>query len=148
METNNTRPTTASIDRRVERLEIAQSETDRKVDALGSKLSFLEEFMKLQFDGLRVGLSAQQTEFKAFVNRIDALILEGTKQSGDLSSTPAGRQIVKALETLQAGREENRKSIDALKGRVQYYAGGLAVLAALASIFGGTIARAIGLPQP
>lgn len=100
------RPTTASIDRRVERLEIAQADTNRKVDQLGVEMRFMKEFMETKFSVVELSLGNHSTKFDNFVMKIEGMIAESLKAQGDIEATPIGRQVSSRLASLE-GRIDN-----------------------------------------
>lgn len=112
----NSRPTTASIDRRVERLEIGQAETTRKVDALGVQMDYLKELTTMRFASMDTTLAAHGTKLDLFITKIDALILRGQEQAGDLSSTPMGRSLEKRISSLEISRDANDDAMQAVRG--------------------------------
>lgn len=93
--TENGRPTTASIDRRVERLEHAQAETDRKIDQVSMQVGFVKEMMDLKF-----------TSIEAFMKRIEEMIADATKNAGDIRANPLGRQVDDRLAKLERRADE------------------------------------------
>jgi hypothetical protein len=115
-EDQHARPTTASIDRRVERLELAQAETTRKVDALGVSMDFLKELMGLKFAGLESALASQNSKLDVFIAKIDGLIEKGQEQAVDLDASPLGRAIGRRLSSLEASREAHDDVLGAMGG--------------------------------
>jgi len=134
------RPTTASIDRRVERLELSQAATERKVDELTAKLGYMEEFLKLKFSVLEAGQSTQTTRFEAFTSKIDAMIHETVRQAGDLEASAVGRGVSRRLVELERVTESHQTALDQVSGAVVFFRG----LAALGAALGG-VATAIEL---
>lgn len=123
-EEHHERPTTASIDRRVERLElaqerlgVAQAETDRKVDQLDAKVEYIKEFMSLRFTGLENSLATSVARFDAFTSKIEALIVKGMEQQADLDASPLGRSINRRIGELE-GLAERLVEPTELRGKL------------------------------
>lgn len=95
------RATTASIDRRVERLEIAQTEMDRKVAALDVKVDYIRQFMELRFSTLEASLGATGAKLDAFMAKIDTMTQDNMQKQADLDASPLGRQVSKRLSDLE-----------------------------------------------
>lgn len=112
------RPTTASIDRRVERLESSQAETDRKVDLLASKLGYLDDLIKLKFTTVEAAIGAQSAKLDSFMAKMDALVLESTRQSSDLEGTPIGRQVSSRLSKVEITTDEHQSELDKVEGAI------------------------------
>ena len=134
--TDSERPTTASIDGRVARLEAAQAATDRKVDSLAEKLSYMDDLIKLKFSTVEASIGAQSAKLDSFMARIDKLIEEGLRTAGDLDSTPVGRSVNKRLSEVERITDDHQARIDEQRGAVrlgQFLAGAAATLASIAA---------------
>lgn len=140
------RATTASIDRRVERLEERVDRVERGVDRIELNVVHAAELHKARFDTIDANSLALSVLVTALAARFDTAATESARMSGDPSSTPAGRQIVGDIAVLKVSAETSRSGIESIKRQNAYWAGGLAVLVALANLFGPTIARALNLP--
>jgi hypothetical protein len=116
IENQHPRPTTASIDRRVERLEQAQTEMDRKVAALDVKVDYLKELMTLRFSALEASISVQGSKLDTFMAKIESLIQEGMKQQGDLDASALGRSINKRITALEEGEEKHEVLLHQFQG--------------------------------
>ena len=112
----DSRPTTASIDRRVERLELAQAETDRKVDQVALKMEYMSELMSLKFSSMESSQSAMGSKLDTFMTKIDALIAEGMKQASDLRAMPLGRQVDDRLLRLEQQADQAENFISQARG--------------------------------
>jgi hypothetical protein len=132
VEGTESRPTTASIDARVGRLEAAQAETTRKVDQLDIKMEFLGELMKLKFSAIETGVGAVNGKLDAFIVKIDGMVADGLKQSTELTASPLGRLVDKRLTVLEGKADVADRLIVASSsfgGFVRMYAVPVAALA-------------------
>lgn len=111
-----TRASLASVDARVARLEQAQAETDSKVALIQLEQTHTRELMNSRFTTIEVGIAGQGKKLDDFIARIEAMVLEATKSSGDLTSSPAGRQVDMRLTRLESATELQGSFIDQLKG--------------------------------
>lgn len=128
------RPTTASIDRRVERLEASQAATDKKVDELTFKLGYMDEFNKLKFGTLEAQNGALSSKLDSFMARIDQLITDSYKQAADLQATPLGRQIDGRLTRVETDTDKHQSDIDRVQGAIWLVRGMAMIGAALGGI--------------
>jgi uncharacterized coiled-coil protein SlyX len=110
------RASLASVDARVARLERAQAETDTKIGLLNLEQQHTRELMNSRFETLEMAVNAQTQKLDAFIGRIESVILTATKNSGDLSSSPVGREVDRRLTKLEAATEVHESFIDQLKG--------------------------------
>ena len=129
MAENEIRPTNASIDRRVEKveeavhkLEVSHNEMLRKIDRLELGQDHLKEIISARFSTIESGQVAQGLKTDAvgekldsFINKIDAMVSEALKTSGDLEATPVGRRVKEDLDDLETGRANNSKRITSLE---------------------------------
>lgn len=114
--TTNGRASLQTIDARVGRLEDAQGKTDIAITAIQSEQVHLRELMTARFTSIESTLAAQGAEFKNFVGRMENLILEATRNSGDLDASPAGRDVNKRLTALEAKGDLHDSFIDRFQG--------------------------------
>ena len=116
MEQQPSRATMASVDARVARLEQAQADTDGKIGLIQLEQTHTREIMTARFTALEVGQTAQTQKLDQFITRIETMILDATRSSGDLTSSPAGRQVHERLTKLETRSEMQESFIDNLKG--------------------------------
>ena len=128
------RPTTASIDRRVERLEASQAATDRKVDSLSERLGYMDDFIKLRFSTVEAAINAQSSKLDVFMSRIESLMLEAARSAGDLEATAAGKQVNGRLKAIETLADEHQSEIDQFRGALRL----IGLLGALGSLLGAT----------
>lgn len=110
------RSSIAGVDARVARLESAQAATDTKVELIQLEQSHLRELMSSRFTSVEALLHEQATSLKAFITRIDTMILQGTASSGDLEATPAGRNVSKRLHDLETEADKQQSFRDEITG--------------------------------
>lgn len=111
-----TRASLASVDARVARLERAQAETDTKIGLLNLEQQHTRELMTSRFETLEVAVKSQGSKMDGFIQRMETLILDATKNSGDLNASPVGREVDRRLTKLEANQEVHESFIDQLKG--------------------------------
>lgn len=111
-----TRASLASVDARVARLEQAQAETDSKVALIQLEQTHTRELMNSRFTTLEVGIAGQGKKLDDFIARIEAMVMEATKSSGDLTASPVGRQVDSRITKLESRTELHNEFIDQLKG--------------------------------
>lgn len=116
MDSQPTRASLASVDARVARLEQAQADTDAKIGLISLEQQHTRELMNSKFSTLEATLNAQGSKLDQFIQRIEAMILDATKQSGDLTSSPVGRLVDGRLVRLEAKAEITESFLDQLKG--------------------------------
>jgi hypothetical protein len=110
------RPTTASIDRRVGRLEDAQAATDRKVDQLALQLGYVKDLMEMKLTTMQSAIDANASRFDALATKIEGMIADATKNAGDLRANPLGRQIDDRLKELEGTVEAHDKALNQYQG--------------------------------
>lgn len=115
-ETMEPKATTASIDRRVERLEGLVAEQSNAISLLSAEQKHLRELMTMQFDGLDAQLKLQGAKLDAFISRIDTFIDSTNRQSGDLQATAVGRAVDERLDNLEKTVNNNAKFIAGFGG--------------------------------
>lgn len=104
---NSPRPTTASLDARVARLEL-------QVIEVAGEQKHMKEMLELRFDNLGKTVEAQGSEMRAFIARMDSMISQSLQQSGDVSATAAGRQVLKELNDLREKSAVNASKLQTL----------------------------------
>lgn len=87
-ENDHARATTATIDRRVERLE--------------QQVGFMRELMDLRFAAVESAVTANSQKLDAFILKIETLITDALKQSADLRAQPLGRQVDDRLVAVES----------------------------------------------
>lgn len=108
-ETSQTRATIASVDQRVASLEAAQA-------LIQLEQSHLRELMQSRFTAIEVSLSTQGAKLDGFITRIESMVLEATRNSGDLTSSPAGRLVHERLTTLETQSKLDASFLDQMRG--------------------------------
>lgn len=156
------RPTTASVDRRIERLEDAVShlqdsynELDRKIDKVDLNQQHLKEILDARLATHSAKIEALSVKIDTAITlKLDGLIdmitkaqIEGAKIMGDINSTPAGRLVSEEIRELKEGREENNLRINKLENKILVFSGGLGVLVLLINLFAPVIQGFFGLPH-
>jgi len=111
-----TRASLASVDARVARLEQAQAETDAKIGLIQLEQQHTRELMNSKFATLEATMNANTSKLDQFIARIENMILDATKQSGDLTASPVGRQVDQRLTRLEAKTEIAESFMDRLNG--------------------------------
>jgi len=140
------RPTTASIDRRVERLETRQDDMQRSIDRIELTQKHSADMNKARFDLLDANVAQATGAITSLKSFLEQAMLDSAKMMGDASSTPAGRAIVKDIEELQEGRRQNYEAIQSINRRFSYIAGGLAVIMFLIQVFAPMFQKLLGIP--
>lgn len=107
----------AALDRRVERLEVAQSEMAKAIDRVEREQKHSHEIAELRFKGLEASIGGLDRKLDTIGAAFQAAVLDSTKMLGDPSATPAGRQIMADIAELAEGRDENRAAIKAMERR-------------------------------
>ena len=141
----SSKPSITAVDRRVGRLEERQDEMQRSIDRLEINMQHQSDLARARFDGLDNNMSAVSSRLDAFISEVRLMQIEGAKTMGDINATPVGRTINAELIELKLGRAANAKGIAELKSHVAMYAGGLAMLSAIVTLFGPAIRSAFGL---
>lgn len=138
-DTPETRPTNASIDRRVEKvedavhkLELSHIELDRKIDRLEMGQTHMKEILSSRFSTIESGQMSQANKTDAvgkkldsFMDEIHKMVADSLKTAGDIEATPVGRLVKEELDKLDTGRENNSKRIDALEKKFYIFMGAL-----------------------
>lgn len=129
------RITTASIDRRVERLELTSADMQRTIDRLELGQDHLRELVNARFTAIDGAISAQGLRTESINSKIDNLttyiqnlINDAYKQSGDVNSTAAGRAIAQDIMDLRGGHENLDKRIGAVEKTIWKAVGGVGVI--------------------
>ena len=143
MTTDETPPraTTASIDRRVERLEVAlesqrasMSALERKVDSSIEHQGYTDELLRMKFTGLEAGQSTASAKFDAFVARFDNTMAEAMRSAGDLEATAVGKLVNTRLARVEDRTETHQSDIDQMRGALAFARGLALVATTLASV--------------
>lgn len=128
MDENNHRETTATLGRRVERLERGQ-------DALSIRVESFKEVVDLKLEMILNKVNTNSAELEAFIMKIENLIKEGLEKQADIRSTPLGRQLDDRLNKMEAevqSSREDRLNRQSLGYTVKTYI--IPVLAIIASV--------------
>jgi len=116
VEQQQARTSIASVDARVARLEAAQAETDNKIGLIQLEQTHTRELMTARFATLETGQIAQTQKLDQFIMKVEGLIMESIKGSGDLTASPAGRQVQERLVRLEAKAEVHESWMDQIRG--------------------------------
>lgn len=115
----NGRATTATLDRRVERLETAQAETNRTVDKLALGQDHLRELVLARFSTL----DAQAANTSTKLDRLFELFQnDNLQQARDLSNwrdTPPGKEYTAEMAGLKEQRDSDSKKLEKIDLRQQ-----------------------------
>lgn len=147
----NPRPSISSVDARVGRLEMAQTELANKqieqdgvMRLIQLEQQHIREIMTSRFVGLEGLMQVQGSKLDNFIGKMETLISEGMKQSTELEASPLGRQVdarlKRAEEWVETSKEFHaeqagmRKLVVALTGTSAI--GFMAALAALGKVMG------------
>lgn len=113
---SNGRASIASVDARVARLEDAQAKTDGTLVLVQAEQTHLRELISARFQTIENSLAAQGSKLDQFVTRIEAMILDATKQAGDLTASPVGRQVHDRITKLEMTVERHDTFVDRWHG--------------------------------
>lgn len=104
-----TRATVASVDGRVAALETA-------LGLVQLEQKHLKELMTSRFTAIETAIGAHGQKLDGFITRMETMILEATKSSGDLTSSPAGRQVHERLVALETQQRVDSSFLDQMRG--------------------------------
>lgn len=134
-----------TVDARVARLEEAQGRTDQTLAILGAEQKHLRELMTSQFQTVNTAITAQGGKLDAFISEIRSMILEATRNAGDLSASPVGRDVDKRLTALEEKGKLHDSFIDNLRGMSTAMKGAFGVSGLSALIGLATLGKMAGL---
>lgn len=97
----NGRATTASIDRRVERLEESQGIMQSAINALSTDVQLLKSDLSHIRDLMGSRFSTVEATLSTLAAKLDQLLTLGQSWAGDLTQTPAGRMTMEAMTRLE-----------------------------------------------
>jgi len=110
--TEGERATTASIDRRVERLEQAQAEMAQQIALVQLEQSHLKELVNSRFSSLESAIGMLGAKLDSITTLIQAA-------SADAMATPAGRNALATLTQLQAQVDTHDQLINQAQGSIR-----------------------------
>lgn len=146
----NGRATTATLDRRVERLEVAQAETNRTVDRLVLGQDHLRELVLARFSTIDATSANANTKldrlfglFQEDAQKTAAAEIERQKSAANWRDTPAGREYTAEMNVLRTKRDIDSSRIESIEKRQYLIAGGLGVLIFIGNLFGPVLAKLV-----
>jgi hypothetical protein len=146
------RPSTASIDRRVERLEISHAEMQRTVDRLEVGMANLKEVMGLRFSGIEAAHRATDIQITSLAEKVDitnkfiqSAIAESNKMASEVDATPAGRLVSAEIKELQTSRESTDKRLSKIEAKIYVAAGALGILMTIVNFLAPVVLRTLHL---
>ena len=105
--------TTASVERRVERLDEKVDALENRVAAVEINLSHTREMLTLQFAAVKSGQDATLTKLDLLDKQLQQAFLEGARMMADPTMTPAGKRIVDDLKAVRDASEGRMNELSA-----------------------------------
>lgn len=117
----NGRATTQTLDRRVERLEVASAEMGRTVDRLQMGQEHMRELMSARFTSVEAGQVTTNAKLDQLTAYLASLVAEAQKSQVNWRDTPPAKEILAELkeqhdyrETLEARVQKSERMLYAV----------------------------------
>lgn len=143
--------TTASVDRRVERLEEkvnslqeGYNEMNRKIDRVELNQQHIKEVLDARLQSTGSKIDTLHSKLDGLVLAFNDFKLNLVINSGDVEATPAGREVAKEIKELKEHRGEIVGKIDNLEKKMIFISGGLAVIVFIINIIAPAIRGWLG----
>lgn len=140
------RPSTASVDRRVGRLEDRQDEMQRSIDRLEITMIHQSDMAKARFDAMDANITGLSATINGFMSDIRATNLQSVANYADPTATPAGRSLLSMIEALKVNDMRHDERMNSIKAQVMLASGGLAVIMFVITVIAPYIQAAINAP--
>lgn len=101
----NGRATTQTLDRRVERLEVASAEMGRTVDRLQMGQEHMRELMSARFTSVEAGQVTTNAKLDQLTAYLASLVAEAQKSQVNWRDTPPAKEILAELKEQHDYRE-------------------------------------------